>query len=120
MMKKYFVAFSLSSLFLTGCAGTIGSAYEDYGKDNYGSALKKVADLEAYRVEVPASLDVQIAFLKASIFEKQNKPEEAKGMYKYIVDKYPSDKLGYSAKERLAVMDSGVVKESELAPKSKK
>lgn len=100
-MNKRFIQFSLIVFTLSACSGGVGSAYRDYEKGRYGDALMKLADAEIYRRETPPHLDVQIAFLKASIFEKQDKPDEARGMYKYIVEHYPTDKLGYAAKERL-------------------
>ena len=90
--------------FLAGCGmaqrGAIMWAYSDIEKGKYESALRNLSDAEGYEEPAP-ELKSEILYLRAVCYANMRRHDEAIGLLKYIIDKFPDTSYAYQAKEAL-------------------
>lgn len=88
-----------------GCAtaqrGAIMRAQSAIDDGKYQVALKRLSEGESYTKPTPA-VGSQLYYMKGLCYEGLHKPDEAKAMFKYVVDHYPDTDYGYIAKEKLS------------------
>ena len=98
------IAVAICIITLAGCGtaqrGAILWAYSDIEKSKYESALQNLSDAEGY-VEPTPELKAEISYLKATCYAGLGRYDEAIGVLKYIIDKFPDSIYAYQAKETL-------------------
>ncbi len=66
----------------------------------YKRALKRLFKAEKYAVPL-SDLEAEIVYLRAVCYEGLDKCEEARGAFRYVIDKFPDTRYAYKAKEKL-------------------
>jgi outer membrane protein assembly factor BamD (BamD/ComL family) len=112
-MKKvsHYILICICIALIMGCAttaqeGAIIGAYSMIDKGKYDSALKKLSHAEKYKEPTPQMM-AEITYLKAVCYEGLNKPEDAIGTLKYLLDKFPDSTYAYQAREKLKKLEKG-------------
>lgn len=89
---------------LAGCGaaqkGAISWAYSDIKKGKYESALQNLSEAESYKEPTP-DLKAEILHLRAICYAGLGRCDEAIGVLKYIIDKFPDSSYAYQARETL-------------------
>lgn len=109
-MKKasHYILICICIASIMGCAtaqkGAILNAYSSIDKGKYDSALKTLSHAEKYTDTTPQMM-AEIIYLKAACYEGLNKPEDAIGILKYLLDKFPDSNYSYQAREKLKKLE---------------
>ena len=77
--------------------GAISWAYSDIEKGKYESALQNLSEAEGYMEPTP-ELKAEILHLRAICYVGLGRCDEAIGILKYIIDKFPDSSYAYQAK----------------------
>jgi hypothetical protein len=118
MKKSYYLLGLIFALVLiTGCAtaqrGAMSRAYSGIENKEYEFALKRLYEAESY-VEPEPELKAQISYLKGICYEGLLKNLEAKGIYKFIINKFPHSQYSYMARERLNSIETNSLLEKDI------
>ena len=106
MKRIFFLALiCLSAAAFLGCAttlqkGAMDVAYSRISKGQYERALQELSYAEGYKEPTP-DLRAEIFYLKAICYEGLGRYNDAIGLLKYVIDKFPDSSYAYQAKERL-------------------
>jgi tetratricopeptide (TPR) repeat protein len=76
------------------------SALSKISKGEYERALKELSYAEKYKEPTP-DLRAEILYLRAICYEGLGRYDDAIGILKYLIDKFPDSSYAYQAKERL-------------------
>jgi len=71
----------------------------------YEYSLHRLAEAESLKSPDPAEA-AQIAYLKGVCYAGLNRQDEAKAMFKFVVDHFPNTSPGYMAKEKLSRLEN--------------
>lgn len=103
---SYFIAVLFCVVILTGCdmaqKGAMLYAYSDIEKGKYESALQNLSSAESYMKPTP-ELEAEILYLRAICYSKMGRQDEAEGVFRYIIDKFPDSSYAYQAKAKLGI-----------------
>ena len=92
-------------LFCLGCAsaqrGTIMRAQAAIDDSKYQVALNRLSYAESCAKPEPI-VAARLYYMKGICYQGLHKPDEAKAMFKFVIDRYPDTDYGYMAKEKLS------------------
>lgn len=84
--------------------GSLIGARKALEKGQYEKALRKLSMTESYG-EMSMKTKIEVIFLRAKTYEKQNNIAAAIGAYKYLVTNFPNSEKAYIAEQKIKELE---------------